>query len=591
MYSSRGFRFHKFSDFSPNDTHISFEKSKYFTKTMNNNLFSKNTFNNKEEKKENNSNNNLTTYRFYNSNKNNNELIFQNPFPVKEIINTDFQQFTKLKNFSELKNFLPQMAYQNIEPQSNLIFKNNPHLTLLINQFQHFLQYLLNTEKTLNEYNDILKQSEKDIYADKQKLIEKELKLNKKIDENDNKIIDIENKINNYKQFIINKNIEMQNKNLVFHVLDIHDDEGNYYCDICADRVFESYEDVQEHYELEHQNIIKLREKKYKYLNDILVNNYNYENYYFQTQLNNAKNEIKFFLNELNDERQNKNKINESNKDYQNQNYKRKNMKNLTSKDLNINNLKEEEEEENNYFNENDNDMEYFNNKLDTFEKMQKLYNDNLQKSFDTFKNEIFTQLKNLKNNKPIIIKDSYKFNINNDINNQLNLGEKYDNTSIHDSNNDNANLKLNYNNTNYFNNNDYNLNKNNEENKNNLKNAKIKQKNLNINDFAKIYMNSEKALLLNKQEYTLKNLDNEYDILGNQNNKSILIKTNKKIKEINIKYNLDNKDEKTIDEYKKIINNIYNNNKNLTQKTGNNHFDDILEKIDAKKYLEDILE
>ena len=618
MNSSRNFRFHRFSDFPLNNTQSSFEKSKYFLKTMKDNIVPNDTFNNKEEKKENNQNHNLTTYRFNNYNKYKNDFIFNNVFPIKEIINTDFEKNAIIKNFSLFKDLFPQMAYQNLDENSNLILKKNPNLTLLLKQFQYLLQYLSNTEKNLNKYNDILNLSEKDIYSDKRKLIEKELKINKKLEENANKIMELENKINIYKKFILNANIEFQNKNLEFKALDIHDDENNYYCDLCADRIFSSYEEVQRHYEKEHENIIKLREKNYRNLNYIKVNNPDYEKYYFETKFNNAKNEINFLLHELNDEKKynddkNENKMNESDKNYSNLKYKSKNMKNLTNKNLNINNFGEE----NDYFNESENDMEYFENKLNKYEKMQKLYNDNLQKSFDSFKKEILTQLRHLRNQQPII-KENKQTNINNNIiddsikkdlhneNNQekIELGEKYYNSSLLNSLGE-VNFKLNNINKNFFNDNKFNnkdyskknikenLKESNnkvddekEEKKINLKN-KINNNNLAINEFSINYFEREKNILFNKTEN--KFITNDYNILENQINKDITEKTDIKIKKINTKYHLEN--EKTIDQYKEIIKDIYNKNENLTRKTGQNYFDNILEKIDIKKFLDSIIE
>ena len=54
----------------------------------------------------------------------------------------------------------------------------------------------------------------------------------------------------------------MQNKPLINNVLDIHDNDNNYYCDLCANQIFKSYQEVQNHYINDHMNVLKRREKK-----------------------------------------------------------------------------------------------------------------------------------------------------------------------------------------------------------------------------------------------------------------------------------------------------------------------------------------
>ena len=92
------------------------------------------------------------------------------------------------------------MTYQNLNNNFNLNSKNNFQLILLLKQFQQILQYLLDSEKKITQFNNSLNQSEKEIYIEKEQLINNELKINKILEENENKIIKLENQINIYKK-------------------------------------------------------------------------------------------------------------------------------------------------------------------------------------------------------------------------------------------------------------------------------------------------------------------------------------------------------------------------------------------------------
>ena len=662
MNTSRSFKFHSFSDYPTNNT--SLEISRYFFKSMDNNLLSNNfeEDENKEKKeKKNIPNYFLTTNLSYDFSNKNKELINNNEFPVKEIINSDFEKILKLNGTSKVKNYLEIMTYQNLNNNFNLNSKNNFQLILLLKQFQQILQYLLDSEKKITQFNNSLNQSEKEIYIEKEQLINNELKINKILEENENKIIKLENQINIYKKIILTATEGIQSKPLVYNVLDIHDDDNNYYCDICPNKIFKSYQDVQIHYIDEHRKILKIREKNCRNLNYISINNINYEQFYFDSKLNNVKNEIQFLLYESNANKK---------KDYNNILNESKNNFNLSQKNLNNN------------INQNEFDMQDFENKLKYFENLQKKHNDNLKKSFSNFQNEIFSQLKNIKNNKPIIIsniiqddikndinynlkKDVIQYNINYKINNDINYNIKNDlnnknkdcnnNKNINnlgqsyflqDSINDEVNIKNNY--INYINNNNINnnnlnnnkfeekyintniisnekgeinnnINKNNEKNinlinilndiekdekkeeinSNNMKeenNINLKMNNINnknytiIKNFAENFFERENKILFGKTHYKIKDLADNYKILNNQNKENNINKTSQLIEELNNKYDLNDRNKKAKEQYRKIINDIYKNNNlanNLIQNAHHNYFNNLLEKMDLKKYLD----
>ena len=639
MNSSRTFRFHRFSEI-PLSTDTSMEISKYFINTMNNNTLAHNFYNIKEERKDKDNKNqpnfSLTTNQFYK-----NELSNKD-FPLQEIINSDFGKIIKSKTgISKIRNYFSQMTYQNLDNSLNKTFKKNPNFILLLKHYQHMLQYLSDTEKNMNNFNDLLKQTEKEIIIEKEQYIDKELKINKTIEENDNKIFNLENKINIYKKIILAATSTKLNKPLIYTVLDIHDNENNYYCDLCANKIFKSYQEVQNHYIIEHLNVLKRREKNYKYLNDISVNNINYENFYFDTKLNSMKNEIKYLLLEMNskkDKGYDYNRIKKENFMHNN------NTKNLSNKELNFKNIEDED------YKKNEINLDYYENKLNNFEIIQKKYNDNLQKNFDTFKNEIFALLRDLKNNKNIAINNlTYNNNIINNNNKEINInkdidikkhefnnndikeininkdynknennnykdnevfkgfGENYDFSSLPNSYNEKNNKEMfknnikkennitiindnkdkdeDNNNDNYIN--QYNQNK--EDNNNNLRQNNNYLNNLEINKFANIFSNRENTVLFDKKNDNIKEVNKNYDILKKQNNNYIQNKTKQMINETENKYDLKEDNIKTKEQYKQIINDILKDNEDLTNKIHHNYFDNLLSKMDLKKYLDNI--
>ena len=596
MNSSRNFKFHRFSDIPFNNR--SLEMSKYFSKTNNENTFRNNIYNNLETNIENPQNKSLTAEQLkflklqqFNNNNNNISIETKNnkynleeqnkPFPIKEIINSDFEKLLKIRGINIIKQYIPQMVYENLDNINIDIINKNK---LLLYKYQQILQYLFQVEKNMNQFNNILESSQKDMYNSKSNLIDKELKYNRIIDENNNKIFNLEKKIDIYKKILISVNLGT-NKPINNNVLDIHDEKFNYYCDVCPDKVFNSYQEVRTHYMNEHKNILKIRERNNKSLNDITINNEDYEKFYFDKQLNSIKEELKYLIYSQ-DYDKNKNVLKKNDKKILFYNYNQDN-KNLSSKNLKTG----ISEEENNNIDQNEIDIDNFDNRLNEFEKIQKNYNDTLQNNFNNFKNEIFAQLQNLKiqniNNNNINNINNIT-NINN-INNYTQLGINYNDDTINNTtffknsvnnNTNNINIKNNI----FFNMNNINNDNNNKNENNNINNINKPK----IKDFMNTFSERENKLLFTQEFNELSDLCKDYNILKDKNNndENISNKTEELIGKINNQYNI-NDNNMTKEEYKQIINDILNNNEKLIKK--NHNFFDLLSIDKIKNDIKDI--
>jgi hypothetical protein len=189
------------------------------------------------------------------------------------------------------------MAYLNLDNSKEIEIK--PEVKLVLSKYQQLLRYLFNLEKKMKEFNNKLEKSSDEIKNPKKQILDKENKIDNRIEENENKIFILENKINIYKELILfNK---PPNKSISNFVLDIHDENYNYYCDICPNIKFNSYKEVQIHYLNEHKHVLKIREaNNNKKSIQFQKNNNNYEKFYFDASLNLIKDELKYLLLEAN---------------------------------------------------------------------------------------------------------------------------------------------------------------------------------------------------------------------------------------------------------------------------------------------------
>ena len=388
-------------------------------------------------------------------------------------------------------------------------------------------------EKKKKELNNKLEKSTDEIINPKEKIFDKEKKIDNKIEEYENQIFILQNKINIYKELILfNRKPQKFLSNLV---LDIHDENYNYYCDICPNIKFDSFKEVQIHYLNEHKHILKIREaNNNKKLIKIQDNNNNYEKFYFDTKLDLMKDELKYLLLEANLKKEQD--FNYNNQEDRNTNLRTIQIKNSKMSSKNLNN---EAFEDNINLYMDKIDLEEIENKFNNFEKMNEI----LLNSLDSFKKDIFKNLQNLQNNKPIVF-SSNNINIFNENKNKnipkqdqnyLNLGEEYED-SINEEYDFKSNNKNNY----------------------NIKKFDNKNENIDIKEFYKTFNERDNKILFNKNiNYT--ELGENYNLLMNNDKKRKISKKvdemiYEKYKEINDR----NMDKKSL---KKFINDIYNKN------------------------------
>lgn len=289
------FKFHRFNDYGKNN---SLDMPKYLLNIDDN----KRKRIVKENDEANFTNKSLKINKVNELLKNENEEIFEkgnySPYPIQEIINVDFEQLFKNGQISKINNFIPQILNQDLDNSKEIEIK--PEVKLVLSKYQLILRFLFNLKKKIGDLNNKLEKSTDGIIKPKEKISDKESRIEKKLEENENKIFYLKNKINIYKELILSKQ-QQQKNSLSNYVLDIHDENYKYYCDICPDIKFNSYREVQIHYLNEHKHILKIREaNNNKKLTEIQVNNNNYEKFYFDTTLDLIKDGLKYLLLESN---------------------------------------------------------------------------------------------------------------------------------------------------------------------------------------------------------------------------------------------------------------------------------------------------
>ena len=418
MNSSSSFKFHRFQDTPTN--YNSLDISKYLLKSMRNNEFKnsftsndKNNSNNESKIKNNNLTENLKLLEFKSNLNNSKEK--KNIIPIEKLIEINLEN--KIKNNDDplrIKDYVSAMANYNLEKKNKaLLIKGN--FKILLQKYQDILKYLLKTENNVIQYNNLLEQTFNDIKKEKPKI--KFIELDEKIEKNKEKILDLNTDIENYKNKILLINEKQNDYNYNNKIIDIHDDENNYYCDICADLIFNSYDEVVNHYYERHQKILKKRYLNFLKMKDLSLNNEKYEKFYFNNELDFIKTALNYYTDEIQKER--------------NKNEKKKNIKNN-----NINNFRYSDKEllieKEKKIIKKDEFAELFENKLSNLERTQRIINENIQKNFMNFKNEIISALHNLNNNPSILNNNINNKKLNNNDNNIL--GEIYDSNSIKNS-------------------------------------------------------------------------------------------------------------------------------------------------------------
>ena len=304
MNSSSSFKFHRFQDTPTN--YNSLDISKYLLKSMRNNEFKnsftsndKNNSNNESKIKNNNLTENLKLLEFKSNLNNSKEK--KNIIPIEKLIEINLEN--KIKNNDDpfrIKDYVSAMANYNLEKKNKaLLIKGN--FKILLQKYQDILKYLLKTENNVIQYNNLLEQTFNDIKKEKPKI--KFIELDEKIEKNKEKILDLNTDIENYKNKILLINEKQNDYNYNNKIIDIHDDENNYYCDICADLIFNSYDEVVNHYYERHQKILKKRYLNFLKMKDLSLNNEKYEKFYFNNELDFIKTALNYYTDEIQKER------------------------------------------------------------------------------------------------------------------------------------------------------------------------------------------------------------------------------------------------------------------------------------------------
>ena len=632
MFSKSTFQFHRFENdnspssfYNPQNSNFNILNSTQNEQNMNNTYRSLNSNTQKYK-----SNNGYKTFRESNKynlkNRNTNKQLNINnypfnendEFPEKEILQMNtFDYIINYGDISKIEKVLPQMVYGKYKKERSAYFN------LLIKNFQLILQYLFKYNEDINECNynlfNILNNNNSEINQSTNRL-KSEISFNENIIKiNEKREKKYRNKLDKYKNNLILKGIDTTKTKNKFP-LDIHDDYGYFYCDICPNKKFKSYEKIYEHYIKKHSNSGKIN------LGNLIFQNSNFQKYYFDNELNKLRKNLRSSIYEMykkNNEEKEKTEIekldneimkisqlnNEINNDNINNNNEflktkntnirinsiRKSSINPTKSVINVNNDKA-----NNQLNE------IINNQNSQFNLFQNEFNE--------FRNQIINQLNNFSQGKKIIIpkKKGNKY-IFSKLNYQ-NIGIEYMNDINKNQNNELQNSITNYKTneviekgTNLLNKNKFGESKqiveeiNEEINENNTKFRGNKHPNFNnensdLIDLYKRYMNRENNILFNGNYDTIEKTLNNYNFLNLNPNDDDKLEVKEIIEENCNNYNnFDVKNNKILskDYYKDIINQICITNKKESEHNSGfeKYKNNLLKKIDIYNLVENIFD
>ena len=632
MFSKSTFQFHRFENdnspssfYNPQNSNFNILNSTQNEQNMNNTYRSLNSNTQKYK-----SNNGYKTFRESNKynlkNRNTNKQLNINnypfnendEFPEKEILQMNtFDYIINYGDISKIEKVLPQMVYGKYKKERSAYFN------LLIKNFQLILQYLFKYNEDINECNynlyNILNNNNSEINQSTNRL-KSEISFNENIIKiNEKREKKYRNKLDKYKNNLILKGIDTTKTKNKFP-LDIHDDYGYFYCDICPNKKFKSYEKIYEHYIKKHSNSGKIN------LGNLIFQNSNFQKYYFDNELNKLRKNIRSTIYEMykkNNEEKEKTEIekldneimkisqlnNEINNDNINNNNEflktkntnirinsiRKSSINPTKSVINVNNDKA-----NNQLNE------IINNQNSQFNLFQNEFNE--------FRNQIINQLNNFSQGKKIIIpkKKGNKY-IFSKLNYQ-NIGNEYMNDINKNQNNELQNSITNYKTneviekgTNLLNKNKFGESKQIDEeiyeeiNEGNTKFRGNKHPNFNnensdLIDLYKRYMNRENNILFNGNYDTIEKTLNNYNFLNLNPNDDDKLEVKEIIEENCNNYNnFDVKNNKILskDYYKDIINQICITNKKESEHNSGfeKYKNNLLKKIDIYNLVENMFD
>ncbi len=394
--SQSSFRFHKFKENEKTSSPLNYNKNLSYSfspyNNNNNDIFQ--------------NSNKLSRSIYFGDNQQNN--IFQNkyknkierilhldesninlnsPFPEKEILRIEFEKILNYGDLKEIEIYLPELLYNKFDKSKGKDFLR------IITKFQSLLQFLFKTQSIFENVNNKSKDSLTNLNSRIEKLNKKKNDNEKKIiTVNDEKIKNIQEKILIFKHILISNRQIDKNQKAPF---DFHDEQGNYYCENCPNKIFKSYDEVYNHYIREHNNN-NLKQ-------DIVIENNNFQQFYFEKKLNNLKNEINESINQLYDNNYGNQKIDELKKEVINlEKGNQKNYNNLRASIAQSKNYQIRNSLVNSYFNNinvDDCDIE-LDNLLQEQENQFKEFHNQLR----TFQFDIFKQIKNISENKDISI-------------------------------------------------------------------------------------------------------------------------------------------------------------------------------------------
>ena len=183
-------------------------------------------------------------------------------------------------------------------------------------------------------------------------------------------------------------------------VLIIKDSDNNFYCDLCPNEIFESYKEVQIHSLSRHEHILKLRKKNYE-INNNLTSSYNIEQKYLDIRMKNIQEEFDTLIENINTNKENEDIFKNKNDN--------NNLENEENFDINTNQQIS------------DNDLIILEKKINILEENQTKNQEMLLENLNNLKKEIFSQLKNLQNNKSLFYEEENNNNIKNEQTKDLN--------------------------------------------------------------------------------------------------------------------------------------------------------------------------
>lgn len=380
MFQSSGFRFHRFED-TPN-TSNAFSSQSFRSINQSQPLY--NSYINMPNQ---NSTFGLSSSKY--------QFDSSEPFPFKEIISLNFLKILTVgNNKAMIEKYLPKMLYQKFKSSSN------PNLALLMTSFQQLLNYLFSLQEKVNVANkqmeDILNKPNSELNREKNE-IEKKIELSKQeILNNSIKIKTLQNKIKLCKTVLYSTG----NQNLIpndFAPLDIHDDNGIFYCEICPNRKFLTYEKVHAHYVKHHLNLDKMRYQSQR--------NFNFEKYYFDSKLSYIKDELKSTILNLFSEKKDdfdSKKLEDLKEHFSNLIKMQTDSTALNQMSQSNPHNKSSSQLIRSYSNNN----EQVNVLLKTIQSKQDEQYQKLQSEFEDFKNEILNHLLNISQGKKIVIQN-----------------------------------------------------------------------------------------------------------------------------------------------------------------------------------------